>query len=158
MAKTAIEMVEEFNTYITFVVELKSIKEEHWNIPIAEGKWTLKDILSHLMLWDKYFYDEAIEPIKNGSPLTSRHLNFNEFNENARAYATTQTVVSLNDQFIEYRTKIINATSGLEEEEYIKEYKDGDKKKFTIRSYLRAFISHDKHHKKQILKYLKTIN
>lgn len=35
-----------------------------------------------------------------------------------------------------------------------KEYKDGDGNKFTIHGYLRGFIPHDKHHKKQIEKVI----
>lgn len=58
MAKTSLEMVEEFKTFIDFVQELKTIDEEHWNSPISEGKWSLKDVISHIMLWDKYFYEE----------------------------------------------------------------------------------------------------
>lgn len=157
MPKTSLEMVEEFKSFIDFAQDLKTIGEEHWNIPISEGKWTLKDVLSHIMLWDKYFYEEGIEKIKLGSPLTVRNLNFDEFNANAIEYAKSQTRDSILEQLIEYRIKIINVISGLPEEEYSKEYKDGDGKKFSIRTYLRGFISHDKHHKKQIEKYLKTI-
>lgn len=157
MAKTSVEMVEEFKNFIDFVQGLRTIDEADWNKPISEGKWTLKDVISHIMLWDKYFYEESIEKIKLGQPVTVRHLNFDEFNANAREYAKTQTRDSIIDQFLDYRTKIINDISGLTEEDYIKNYKDGDKKKFSIRGYLRGFISHDKHHKKQIEKYVKSI-
>ncbi|PIH60100.1 hypothetical protein CS562_09300 [Paenibacillus sp. LK1] len=157
MAKTSLEMVEEFKTFIDFVRELKTIDEEHWNSPISEGKWSLKDVISHIMLWDKYFYEEGIEKIKLGQFVTVRHLNFDEFNVNAREYAKTQTRDSIVNQFFEYRNKIIDDITGLPEEDYIKEYKDGDRKKFSIRGYLRGFIPHDKHHKKQIEKYLTSI-
>lgn len=151
-------MVEEFKSFIKFVEELKAIDEEHWNKPLSEGKWTLKDVICHIMLWDKYFYEEAIEKIKLGEPVTVRHLNFDEFNANAREYAKTQTRDSIIDQFIEYRDKIITDISGLPEEDYIKEYKDGDRKKFTIRGYLQGFIPHDKGHGKQIEKFINTIH
>jgi len=156
MAKTTIEMVEEFRAFIDYVNEIRVIDEEIWNHPIAEGKWSIKDIMSHIMLWDKYFYEEGVEKIKLGQPLTVKHLDFDEFNANAVKYAKTQTKDAIVDQFIVYRTKIINSVSGLSEDDYLKGYKDGDKKKFTLRGYLRSFVSHDKHHKKQIEKYLKT--
>ncbi|ANS75279.1 hypothetical protein AWM70_12245 [Paenibacillus yonginensis] len=157
MAKASVEMVEEFKTFIDFVQELKMIEEEHWNSPISEGKWSLKDVICHIMLWDIYFYEEGIEKIKLGQSVTVRHLNFDEFNANAREYAKTQTRDSIMNQFFEYRNKIIDDITGLPEEDYIKEYKDGDGKKFSIRGYLRGFIPHDKHHKKQIEKYVKSI-
>lgn len=46
----------------------------------------------------------------------------------------------------------------LSEEEYERAYIDGDKKKFSIRSYLRSFLTHDKHHKKQIEKFIKSLD
>lgn len=157
MAKTSMEMVEEFKSFIDFVQELKTLNEEHWNSPISEGKWTLKDVITHIMLWDKYFYEEGIEKIKLGQSVTVRHLNFDEFNASAREYAKSQTSDAIINQFMEYRNNIINDISGLQEEDYIRAYKDGDRKKFSIRGYLRGFIPHDKHHKKQIEKYLISI-
>ncbi|MGZ9583705.1 DinB family protein [Paenibacillus marinisediminis] len=156
MAKTNAEMIEEFKSFIPFVIALDDLDESLWNSPLSEGKWTLKDVICHIMLWDKYFYEEAIAKIKRGEPLTVRHLNFNEFNANAVEYAMTQSKKSILDQFVEYRSKIINDISELSEEEYIKEYVDGDKKKFSIRKYLRGFIPHDKHHKKQIARLIKS--
>lgn len=156
MAKSSREMVEEFKSFITFVEELRSLEEEYWDKSISEGKWSVKDIISHIMLWDKYFYDEGIEKIKLGESVTVKHLNFDEFNLKAREYAKTQTRDAIIEQFLAHRNKIIENISGLTEDEYLKEYKDGDNKKFSIRGYLRGFIPHDKHHKKQIEKYIKS--
>lgn len=156
MAKTTAVMIEEFKAFIPFVVSLKDFDESHWHTPIAEGKWTVRDVISNIMLWDKYFYEEAIAKIKGKEPLTVRHLNFDEFNANAMEYAKTQSRKAIIDQFVEHRTKIIDAISGLEEEEYWAIYLDGDNKKFSIRKYVRDFISHDKHHKKQIEKFIKS--
>ncbi|MHA6484107.1 DinB family protein [Paenibacillus sp. strain BS8-2] len=157
MPKLSKEMVEEFKSFIQYVEGLKSIKEENWNQPISDGKWTLKDIISHIMLWDKYFYEEAIQKVKLEESVTVRHLNFDEFNANAIEFAKTQTIDDIIEKCIEYRSKIIEDISELTEEEYLKEYKDGDKKKFSIRGYLRGFIPHDKHHKKQIEKFIKEL-
>lgn len=157
MAKTAEEMIEGFRAFIDFVDGIKELDEKDWNQPISEGKWSIKDIMSHIMLWDKYFYEEGIVKIELEQPLTVRHLDFDEFNANAMEYAKTQTKDELIAQFIEYRTNIVNSIAGLSEDAYLKSYKDGDKKKFSVHSYLRSFISHDKHHKKQIEKYMESL-
>lgn len=49
---------------------------------------------------------------------------------------------------------IIHVIADLEEE-YIRPYKDGDNKKFSIRSYLRGFVPHEEHPKKQIKLFVK---
>ncbi|WP_195576164.1 DinB family protein [Paenibacillus sp. 1001270B_150601_E10] len=157
MAKTIEEINAEFKSYIAFVLKLDELSEEHWNSPIAEGKWTLKEVITHIMLWDKYFYEEAIEKIKQNKPLTVKHLNFNEFNANAIEYSKKHTKKSIVDQFVEYRMKITNDISEMNEDECTRDFIDGDKKKFSVRKFLRGFIPHDKHHKKQIEKFLKSI-
>lgn len=107
------------------------------------------------MLWDKYFYEGAIKKIILREPITTKHLDFNEFNANAVEYAKLLSEQTLIEQFVRYRTKIIDAAAGLTEDEFNQEYKDGDRKKFSVRKYLRSFIPHDKHHKKQIEQFLK---
>lgn len=42
----------EFREWIGFVSE---IREMDWQITIAEDKWSVHDIVSHILLWDKYF-------------------------------------------------------------------------------------------------------
>lgn len=155
--RTNEQMLLEFKSFIPFVTSLMDVSDEHWNEPIATGKWTLKDIISHLMLWDKYFYEGAIKKVILREPIITKHLDFNEFNANAMEYAKLLTKQTLIEQFVWYRTKIIDATAGLTEEEYVKEYKDGDRKNFSVRKYMRSFISHDKHHKKQIEQFVKHI-
>lgn len=158
MAKTSTEMVEEYNGLIPFVASICGLEDQYWDTPIAVGKWTVKDMLCHIMLWDKYFYEEAIEKIKLGEPLTVKHQDFNPFNAQAIRYAKSRTKLEIYDQFVEYRTKIIRAISGLQEEEYLRNYVDGDGKRFSIRSYLRGFIPHDKKHKQQIQSFIKAMD
>lgn len=156
-AKTREQMVIEFEAYIPFVQSLSEVSEQHFNEPIAPGKWSLKDNICHLMLWDKYFYEGAIKNIVMKEPVTTKHLDFNAFNANAIEYAKLVTKYTLIEQFVQVRTKIIEAASSFTDEEFDQEHKDGDRKKFSVRKYLRSFISHDKHHKKQITQYLKNI-
>lgn len=155
--KTKEQMVIEFEAYIPFVQSLSEVSEQHFNEPIAPGKWSVKDIICHLMLWDKYFYEGAIKNIVMKEPVTTKHLDFNAFNANAIEYAKLVSKHTLIEQFVEYRTRIIEAASSFTDEEFDQEHKDGDRKKFSVRKYLRSFISHDKHHKKQITQYLKNI-
>lgn len=150
------QMLLEFKALIPFVLSLKEVSEEHWNKPIAAGKWTFKDIICHLMLWDKYFYEGAIKKVVLKESLTIKHLDFNEFNANAIEYAKLISKQTLIEQFVWYRTRIIEAAAGLSEEEYV-EYIDEDRKKFSVRSYIRDFIAHDEHHKKQIEQFVETM-
>ncbi len=129
MAKTNQEMAAEFKSYIPFIEGLQALDETLWDRPIEEGKWSLKALVAHLLKWDQYFYEEAIAKIRRQEPLTVRHLNFDEFNYNARIYSETQTKEELIAQFIDWRSKIVEAIGGLDDSEFEKEYVDGDRKK-----------------------------
>jgi uncharacterized damage-inducible protein DinB len=157
MVKSDAEMAQGFNDFTGFIDSLCELGDKYWDTPIAEGKWTVKDIVCHMMLWDKYFYEEAINKIKLNEPLTLKHLDFNNFNANAVLYAKSRTKQEICTEFVEYRSKIISAISGLPDEEYLRTYVDGDGEKFSIRSYLQDFIPHDKHHQKQVEKFIKYI-
>lgn len=155
--RTNERMQQEFKSFIPFVESLGDVSEEYWDKPIALGKWTLKDIICHLMLWDKYFYEGAIKKVVLKESLTTKHLDFNEFNANAMEYAKLLSKQTLIEQFVWYRTRIIEAAAVLTEEDYVKEYQDGDSKKFSVRQHLQDFIPHDKHHRKQIEQFIKGI-
>ncbi|MNC32633.1 hypothetical protein D3C75_809950 [compost metagenome] len=111
-------------------------------------------MLCHILLWDKYFYEEAFAKVKSGQPLTAKHQNFNEFNARALPYAQTVTKQEAVQQFILYRSKMISDMTGLSDAEFLKSYPDGDGNKFSYRAHLRGFIPHDKHHKKQMEQYI----
>ncbi|MMZ46301.1 hypothetical protein [Paenibacillus polymyxa] len=65
------QLLEEFKEWIRFVSE---IREMDWQIKIAEDKWSVHDIVSHILLWDKYFFEAAINPILNNIPLKTTSL------------------------------------------------------------------------------------
>ncbi|WP_339223502.1 DinB family protein [Paenibacillus sp. FSL H8-0332] len=152
-AKTNKQLILEFESFIPYIQSLDSMEDADWEAPLEAGKWSLKDVLCHIMLWDKYFYVEALVKIKEGLPLTAAHMDFNAFNANAVLYARTVTRQEAIRLFVLYRTKIIEVAASLSDTALEQNHRDGDGKKFSICKYLRDFISHDKHHKKQIEKY-----
>jgi len=142
--------LEQFGEWITYVRELAGHDEAFWNQPIAENKWTVRELVSHMLLWDKYFNEGAIERIALGQPLTIQHLDFDAFNANAKVYGKETPVQELIDQAIQYRTKIIQHISSLTEAGYAEVYQDGDGNPFAVEHYLRDFYDHDLHHMGQL--------
>ena len=156
-AKTNKQLILEFESLIPYIQSLNNLEDGDWEAPVETGKWSLKDMLCHIMLWDKYFYEEALVKMKEGQPLTAAHQDFNEFNVRAVIYAKTVTRQEAIAQFILYRSKIIELADAASDEALEQFYPDGDGRKFSIRNYLRDFIPHDKHHKKQMEKYAQAV-
>jgi len=151
------ELIKSFEEWIAFSSTLQELDEETWNSSLEPGKWTIKDIICHIMLWDKYFYEEAIEKIASGEKITLKHLNFDDFNSRAIIYGRTIETDELIEKAIYYRKKIIDDIGTLSEEAIEQNYIDGDGNVFNVPQYLKDFIWHDQHHMNPLKEYLKTI-
>jgi len=63
-------LIKEFSEWNNFLTRIESL---NWNTPLDEGKWSIRDVVSHIYLWDQYFFEGAIKPISTESPLTLKH-------------------------------------------------------------------------------------
>ncbi|MNO72271.1 DinB superfamily protein [compost metagenome] len=138
------DLLNQFKEWNEFVLEIIDLD---WNTPIDEGKWTIHDVVSHIMLWDKYFYETTIEPIARDKTITLELIDFDFFNKNAVTYGMTKTKDELKESTVKYRNLILDCISSLDEVKYSQEFVDG---RFSLESYLKDFISHDRHHMMQI--------
>lgn len=138
------DLLNQFKEWNGFVLEIIDLD---WKTPIAEGKWTIHDVVSHMMLWDKYFYESTIEPIACDKAITLQLIDFDQFNNDAVTYGKTKTKDELIELTMKYRNLLLDCISSLEEGKYSEKYVDG---RFSFESYLKDFISHDRHHMMQI--------
>jgi hypothetical protein len=106
------------------------------------------------MLWDKYFFEEAIDKIINNQTIAVQHINFDEFNKKAVEYAKTIDKLEIIDLTIHFRNKILQHLNIISEEDFSKERFDGDGHEFSINNYLVDFISHDTQHINQLKSFL----
>ncbi|WP_052675998.1 DinB family protein [Paenibacillus sp. IHBB 10380] len=142
------QLLEQFSEWISYVKKLEGYGEDVWNEEIAEGKWSLRELVSHMMLWDKYFFETAIEKIYKEETLTLQHQDFNEFNDKAMEYGKKTSIRQLIDQTIDYREQIIQHIRKLPEESYLASY--GAEEPFRLPQYLKDFIWHDQGHMSQL--------
>ncbi|MDN4071327.1 DinB family protein [Paenibacillus vini] len=150
MSNEVKELLITFEEWIQFVQSLQDQSEEFWHSSIEAGKWTTKDIVCHIMLWDKFFYEEAIHKIASGKSITLKHTDYDEFNNKAVVYAKTITISELVGETVSYRDKIGSAIRVMPEEIINQNFKDGDGNDFNVTQYLKDFIWHDQHHMNQI--------
>lgn len=144
------QLIEQYSAWINFIKVLEEQKEDFWNQPLGEGKWSVRDVVSHIMKWDKYFFEEAIRKVSEGEELTVKHLDYNVFNEQAKQYGRTCSIQELVEQTKTYRQTLIDHIQSLSDEQYDKEYTDADGHPFQTAVFMKDFIWHDQHHMKQI--------
>lgn len=140
--ETKAELLAQFREWIGYVQELEPLD---WEKPIEEGKWSVHGLVSHLMGWDKYFWEEAIQPISQDQPVTLQELDFDVFNRESVEFGRSKPKSELTQLAVHYRQMIIETIEGLDEERFSRTYGD-----FTVESYLHDFIWHDHHHRSQI--------
>jgi hypothetical protein len=158
MSNTTTELIESFREWISFSRSLQELPEKSWDSSMEADKWTIKDVVCHMMLWDKYFYEEAVNKIATAQPISLKHVNYDEFNDRAIIYAKTITTEELIEKTIDYREKIIADIEALSEDAVNRNYIDGDGNLFYIPQYMKDFIGHDQHHMKPLKTFLVAIN
>ncbi|MCG7410056.1 DinB family protein [Paenibacillus sp. ACRRX] len=136
---------------ISFVESLKPLDETTWSTPLQEGKWSPCEIIGHIALWDRFFYEGAVLRIAQHEPLTLKKVDFEQFNREASEYSKTVSKDALLELTIQNRADIIAALHRIPDEEYPIEHGSG---KLSVDSYIDDFKYHDHHHMDQIKRFL----
>lgn len=143
-------LIENYSEWITFVSVLEEQNEQVWNHPIAEGKWAVRDVVSHIMKWDEYFLNEAIVKVSRGEELTVKHLDYDAFNKQSKRYGRSCSIQELSQQAKSMRQNIVDHIQSWSDKQYTKEYVDADGHPFQPAVFMQDFIWHDQHHMNQI--------
>ncbi|MFC5447215.1 DinB family protein [Paenibacillus aestuarii] len=148
------EFIQRMEPYLDFVQSLETIAEGAWTSPLAEGKWRVCDVISHMMLWDRRFMEMTIEPIALGTPLTYKSTDFHAFNRSAAVYASQVSKDQLLGEALRVREQILAYLRDIPEAKYAESFLDGDGHPFTLPAYVEDFAEHDHHHSEQIRQLL----
>lgn len=149
------KIIKEFEEFYYYV---DSIDEELLLLPIADGKWTVKEVISHLINWDKYSIERMVPYMEDKAKLPE-FIDHDTHNlvavEMAKNYHDSS---ALKNDFRETRQTLVSKLKDIESN--ISFTIGKGKRKYSIDSYVKIFIHHDKEHQKQInnLRSLRSIN
>jgi hypothetical protein len=140
---------------LTIVEELDSMDQNIWQQPIAEGKFSRAQIVSHLMYWDQFLINVAIPDIYRKNEIV--FPDHDDKNELASIYAKLVAKQQLISEFKQEREKLITFIQSLPTDILEKEIKVNDlthcprtKQTYTFTYILEEFVQHDDHHVKQL--------
>jgi len=148
-----------YQEFTAWTDTLRDINESIWLQPIAEGKASIGEIISHLQNWDSYLISTVIPAIKNGEGIV--FPDFDSFNKIAYAYARSGISKSrLVDEFKQTRLNLVEmlladpdvvtkpvTVNGLETCPHTGT-------PYSLLYIIHEFNDHDNHHKNQILTVL----
>jgi hypothetical protein len=143
-----------YENFQEWLQSLNEVDDTVWFAPIAEGKWSTAAIISHLLFWDRYSFNERFPAFQQDAKLDS-FPDFQEVNNAAKEFAHSgvskeqliQEIVNGRDQYFQFIEKFGN--EGLNTS-----FSIGDHS-LTVSEYFKDFIDHDLHHQKQIMESVK---
>lgn len=147
-------MVSKLDEYRTFVESLKAFSDEQLTSPIAEEKWSIRDIISHIMAWDENFTATILVKIVTGEAVVlEEHSDVQSFNSHAVELGKLVPPQELLDRAVHSRTRLIFTLTRVPESRY--EVAVSDRNDYTLSKFLdQMFVSHDTHHRHQIETHL----
>ncbi|NGQ97424.1 DinB family protein [Brevibacillus sp. SYP-B805] len=149
------DVIEQFGALIPWVESLRSVDDSLWLKPIAEGKWSIGEIIAHLTAWGRFMAEERLPLMKPGAKLTFGKVDVQQINDAAAAYARSKaSKEDVIGEFVHMREVILQQLSNIHEDDFFSEFLINEKPR-TLAQYLLGMVEHDRHHRKQIDDFLK---
>jgi uncharacterized damage-inducible protein DinB len=140
--------------YVRFLGDLRKETEDVFSAPIAEGKWSIHNIVCHIMMWDRDFLQRTVLRLEAGdSPPIEEEMDFQAFNDRAVALGRNMSRDQLLDEAGIARKDLIAHLRRLSAELFDGKPRAG--KEMSLSEFLqKMFVEHDKHHIDQMRSYL----
>ncbi|WLR42331.1 DinB family protein [Bacillus carboniphilus] len=150
------EIITRFSEYLNWLREIEKIDESKWSEPIAKGKWSVSEIIGHIMYWDRYLITEVLSSIRQGNEIT--FPEFDSFNHQASFYVRSGgSQAALIKEAIEARGSLVKGlyelpTATLKKQVTVNGVADCPHtgNPYTLLYIVEEFIEHDHHHQKQV--------
>ncbi|GGO02812.1 DinB family protein [Saccharibacillus kuerlensis] len=144
------KLLDDFGQWIGEVREMESKGEAFWDRPLGEGKWTIREMVAHIVEWDCYFYEYAVKKTTVGDTPAIKPMDDEEFNAKAAAVGKMMSAGELTARAFSVRTALLEAIGNMSEERYLQVFTQPNGQKFQAEQYLQDFIWHDRHHLTQV--------
>lgn len=144
------KVLNQFSAFLPWAESLRVSADGLWLKPIAAGKWCLREILAHMMYWDKNSLELMVPNMSEGAVLF--FVDIERHNQEAALFAQSyESLDTLLDDLLKTRRQLLQL---LEER-----YDEGtrfkiDNHNYTYKKFVNIFIHHDQHHKRQIEAFL----
>ncbi|QWG33962.1 DinB family protein [Bacillus mycoides] len=154
------KIINDFNEYSIWINALKCMREELWMTPISEGKWTVGEIVSHIMNWDDYLLRETLSSVRDGQGM--EFPDFDTYNKLASNYAKSGiSKIKLLEEAKAKRDLLVQELHRLSIGK-LKEHLTANGVShcphtgtpYSLIYIIKEFVNHDNHHKRQIVNFL----
>lgn len=146
------EILAHFHASMKWIEGMKEWEEINWRSPIAEGKWTVAEVIGHLGPWDHFFVTERLQRILVGEQLAPYPAS-EEYNAKAADSARSQTKDETIQKFLHTRKTLVNELSAVPEIKWKEPFTIGNHET-NLEEYFTGLVEHDEHHFNQVRRAL----
>lgn len=148
------QVLQAFEDYEVYMESLQKTLSESDDAhkPIADGKWSIAQMVMHLAEWDRFIRSERLPHMEEGAHLDPLP-EVDEFNRRAIDKAETMNFSSIVTQAIEERRLLRERLASATPSQWNAVYSVDDKN-MTMGRYFGGLAEHDAHHFKQIDTFL----
>lgn len=134
------------------IQRLQRMDEKLLAIPIGRGKWSVREIVGHILYWDKFNLEIMVPRMGTGSILPA-FPDHDLHNEEAMGYINRYgTIGEMFSAAIHMRRKLIRS---LEQMDANTKFSIGNELGiFSLDRFVDIFVEHDSHHCRQIEQFM----
>ncbi|MBU9723291.1 MULTISPECIES: DinB family protein [Bacillaceae] len=153
-------IIHSFGEFSTWLSTLEDLDETLWSKPISEGKWSVSEIVAHIMNWDHHLLFEVIPSVREGKGMEFPECD--PFNKKASDYAKSGVSQAKLLKEVRYKrellvkelhtvpTVMLNKPLTVNGETHCPH----TGLPYSLIVITHHFIYHDQHHQKQITEFL----
>lgn len=145
---TKAQIIQHHQLFMKWVQTLGDLSESQWRAPISQEKWTVAEVIGHLIPWDEFVLHKRIPYFLTGETLPAAP-NPKVVNELGAKDARMEDRQVTLRRFLSTRRQLLEEIEQIEEHYWEKEITIGTT---TIRlsDYFTDLAQHDDHHADQI--------
>ena len=148
MNEKKITVINHYGKTIEWVNRLRKLPDDSWRTPIGEGKWTIAEVIGHLIPWDEFVLVQRIPYLLNAVALP-KSPEVELVNQQAAELSRIRSKGDTINQFIEIRKSLIEEIRNIPDELWGHNLSVGGKS-ISLIDYFAGLMEHDHHHFSQI--------
>ncbi|MBS4196901.1 DinB family protein [Lederbergia citri] len=153
-------IISEFGKYSSWLNTLEDMDDTSWVKPIAQGKWSVSEIIAHIINWDNHLLSVVIPSVRNEKGMEFPDLD--NYNIKASDYAKSGISQSkLLEEAKDTRNLLVKELNELPAEKLNKSLTANGVTHcphtgtpYSLIYIVKEFTDHDNHHKGQIIQFL----
>ena len=147
-----INIINHYEKTIEWVNRLRELSEDSWRTPIEEGKWTIAEVIGHLIPWDEFVLNQRIPYLMDTVELP-KSPEVEPVNQQAAELSRSRSKDDTINQFIKIRKSLVAGLRDMPDDLWEQDLFIGGKS-ISLRRYFAGLMEHDQHHFRQINRLL----